>query len=121
LIKKEEEEEEKGLDWAGDIGFGSWLWKKREDIYRLKRCLMDFKTKNHYYLFPDLFDPWISRPLNWFTKWSIVLPSVELEFFLFVFLHLVLSIVIILVIFVVYSNLLNSLVSFMLLALFGHL
>jgi len=106
---------------------GRWhrLWllvmKKREDIYRLKRCLMDFKTKNHHYLFPDLFDPWISRPLNWFTKWSIVLPSVELEFFLFVFLHLVLSIVIILVIFVVYSNLLNSLVSFMLLALFGHL
>jgi len=119
LIKKKKEEKEKGLNWASNIGFGYWLWKKREDIYKLKTCLMDFKTKNHYYLFQDLIDPWISRPLNWFTKWSIVL--VELEFFLFVFFHLVLSIVIILVIFVVCSNLLDSLVSFMLLALFGHL
>jgi hypothetical protein len=64
LIKKKKEEKEKGLNWASNIGFGYWLWKKREDIYKLKTCLMDFKTKNHYYLFQDLIDPWISRPLN---------------------------------------------------------
>ena len=37
--------DQKGLDWARNVGFGSWLWRKR--IFRLKRCLRDFKTKDH--------------------------------------------------------------------------
>jgi hypothetical protein len=37
--------DQKRLDWACNVGFGSWLWRKR--IFRLERCLRDFKTKDH--------------------------------------------------------------------------
>jgi hypothetical protein len=41
---------------------------KKRIFCRLKRCLKDFKTKDHLCLFPDLF------LLNFFPKWSVMPP-----------------------------------------------
>ena len=46
--------DQKRLDWTHNVGLSFWLQKKK-DIYRLKRCLRDFRTNDHYYLFPNLF------------------------------------------------------------------
>jgi len=52
--------DQKRFDWACNIGFGYWLLAtKKKDICRLKRCLRDFKIRNHQCLFPDLFVIWI--------------------------------------------------------------
>ena len=58
---------------------------KNNDIYKLKRCLRDFKTKDHLCLFLDLFIIWMS------FQNGLLCPSVlGLGFsFLFFFLHLV--------------------------------
>jgi hypothetical protein len=62
---------------------------KKNDIYKLKRCLKGFKTKNNLCLFLDLLS------FEVFPKWSIVPPSVGLGFSLcFCFLHLILSIIV---------------------------
>jgi hypothetical protein len=58
---------------------------KKRIFYKLKRCLRDFKTKDHLCLYPDLFCSYISGPWNWFVKLSTVPPNVGLRLFLFVF------------------------------------
>jgi len=52
---------------------------KKMIFCRLKRCLRDFKTKDHLCLFPDHF---LS---NFFPKWFFMPPSVGSGLFLFVF------------------------------------
>jgi len=56
---------------------------KKKDIYKLKRCLRDFKTKDHLCLFVDL--------LSFYCLSKIVYhaPSVGLRLFLFVFVFFV--------------------------------
>ena len=63
----------------------------KKDIYKLKRCLKDFKTKDHLCLFLDLFSfeclsKIIYRPPQCWA-WALSLC------FCFCFLHLILSII----------------------------
>ena len=65
---------------------------KKKDIYKLKRCLKDFKTKDHLCLFLDLFSfeclsKIIYRPPQCWA-WALSLC------FCFCFLHLILSIIV---------------------------
>ena len=68
---------------------------EEKDICRLKRCLRDFKTKDHQCLYPKCFCSYISGPWNLICKmvhgapqcwaWALSL--------CFCFLHLILSII----------------------------
>jgi hypothetical protein len=53
---------------------------KKRILCRLKRCLGDFKTKDHLCLFPDPF------LLNFFPKWFVIPPSVGFGLFICFFL-----------------------------------
>jgi hypothetical protein len=56
---------------------------KKKDIYKLKRCLRDFTTKDHLCLFLDLCH------LNAFRKLSIVPPNDRPGLFLFAFVFFI--------------------------------
>ena len=45
--------DQKGLYQVCNVGFGYWL-RRKWICCRLKKCLRDFKTKDHLCLFPDL-------------------------------------------------------------------
>ena len=45
--------DQKGLYQVCNVGFGYWLWRKWI-CCRLKKCLRDFKTRDHLCLFLDL-------------------------------------------------------------------
>ena len=77
--------DQKGLYQVRNVGFGYWLWRKWI-CCRLKKCLRDFKTKDHLCLFPDLLS-------FGFVVFKIVFmpPQCRVWAFLFVFLRFCLA------------------------------
>ena len=94
--------DQKGLYQVYNVGFGYWL-RRKWICCRLKKCLRDFKTRDHLCLFPDLLSFGFV-----FSKWVVLPPSVGFGIFsLFFFIFVLLS-TIIWVVFMRSSNLLTN-------------
>ena len=95
--------DQKGLYHVCNVGFGYWL-KKKWIYRRLKKCLRDFKTRDHLCLFPDL----LSFGFVFFSKMICPAPQCRVWAFLFVFFVFVSLRTIISVVFMRSSNLLTK-------------